>query len=144
MTRRPRRGAGAVEFALTLPFLMFLTMGIIELSMLMHRNYIVSRAARDAARIASGVMEGANPNGNLIEAAAEEQAGFVLQAAGIDCDDLDCEIIAEWIELDDWMMVQVTVGVPYTPFTELFPLVPEMTARSFTMLTQQQQPPDPP
>ena len=27
---------------------------------------------------------------------------LALQAAGIDCDDLECEIIAEWIEIDDW------------------------------------------
>jgi hypothetical protein len=119
-------------------------MGIIELSLLMHRNYIVSRAARDACRIASGVMEGVNPNGNLIEQAAQEHAAFVLDAAGIDCTLLDCEIVAEWIEIDEWMMIQLDVGVPYTPFTTLFPLVPDVTRRTFTMLTQQQQPPENP
>jgi len=135
--RRTRRAAAAVEFALTLPFMLSVALGIIELSLLQSRMYVISRAARDACRVGSGVLEGTVPTGDLIEAAAVSHARFVLDTAGVDCH-TGCDIRADWFEQDGWRMLRVDVGVPYTPFTGLLPMIPATTTGEFVMLTQQQ------
>ncbi|MDX6765963.1 MAG: TadE/TadG family type IV pilus assembly protein [Candidatus Methylacidiphilales bacterium] len=48
-----RRGQGVVEFALLVPVLLLLLMGIIELGWLMNVNLQVTNAAREGARAAS-------------------------------------------------------------------------------------------
>jgi hypothetical protein len=78
------------------------------------------------------------PTGALIEAAALDHARFALQSAGLDCDLLRCELLADWHDEDGRMLLTVEVSVPYTPVTRLFPLVPDETRRRFTMLTRQQ------
>ena len=135
---RTRRGVGALEFALTLPFLLLVVVGIVELSLLMHRAQVVTRSARDACRVASGVMEGVDPTGDLIEDAAEEAARLSLLAAGIDCHVVACQIQATWHEVEDWHMIRTVVGVPYTPMTGLMPGLRDVTRSDFEMLTQQQ------
>lgn len=134
---RGRRASAAVEFTLTVVILLAVFLGIVELSLLMSRTYKVSRAARDACRTASGVIEGVDPTGDEIEAVAVDHARFVLDAAGITCAE-GCEVQAEWFERDGWMMVRVVVDVPYDPFTSLLPVLPLTTHGEFTMLTQQQ------
>lgn len=137
LLRRWRRGVGAIEFALTLPFLLYVTLGIVELSLLMHRSYVVSRAARDACRTGALVIEGQNPTGDLIENAAVEEAAFALQAAGVPCG-VGCTISATWSEREGWQMLEVGILVPYAPVTRLFPMLPHHSVGHFIMLTQQQ------
>ncbi len=132
-----RHGASAVEFALTLPILLLVVMGIVELSLLMHRSYTVTRVARDSCRVGSGVLEGVEPTGDLIETSAEEHATFALEAADIDCG-AGCDVEATWYEADGWMMLWVDVDVPYDPFTGMLPMLPDTTHGGFVMLTQQQ------
>ncbi len=137
MISRRRRGAAAVEFALTLPFLLLVVMGIIELSLLMHRAHQITRVARDACRIGSGVLEGVAPTGDEIEAAAIDHAEFALETLGVDCG-AGCTIDATWYEDEGWMLLRVEVDVPYDPFTGLLPFLPDSTHCGFVMLTQQQ------
>jgi len=132
-----RRGTAAIEFGLTLPFLLFLLLGVVEMSLLMHRNYIVSRVTRDACRIGSAVVEGVSPTGDQIEAAAMEHVTFALQTAGINCSARTCQALADWHREDGWWVLTVTVRVGYRPLTRLFP-TPRMSQFRFTMLTQQQ------
>ncbi len=136
-SRAPRRAAAAVEFALTLPFLLLVVMGIIELSLLMHRAHQITRVARDACRIGSGVLEGVEPTGDDIEAAAIDHASFALETLGVDCGS-GCDVDATWYEEEGWMLLRVEVDVPYEPFTGLLPFLPETTHCGFVMLTQQQ------
>ncbi len=137
--RRRRGGVAAIEFALTLPVMLLVLMGIVELSLLQSRMYTISRAARDACRIGSGVIEGVDPTGDDIEAAAVDHAQFVLDTAGIDCGG-GCTLTADWFEDADtgWMFLRVFVGVPYEPFTGLLPQLADATRSEFVMLTQQQ------
>ena len=138
MTHRRRRGVGALEFALTMPSLLLVILGIVELSLLMHRHDVVTRCARRAARMASGVLEGVEPTGDEVEEAAVDHATFALDAAGVSCG-AGCMVDAEWFEDDEgWWMVAVDVEVPYQPFTQLFPILPDATRGHFVMLTQQQ------
>lgn len=137
-TASTRRGVAAIEFALTLPFMLLVALGIIELSLLQSRMYLLSRAARDGCRIGSGVIEGPGADGSEIKAAALAHAQQVLDNAGVACGSDGCELSADWYEDEGWMMLRVQVGVPYTPFTGLLPMIPTVTTGQFTMLTQQQ------
>lgn len=135
---RARRGVAAIEFALTLPFMLAITLGIVELSILQTRMYLISRAARDACRIGSGVIEGYGANGDQIEAAAIAHARDVLANGGVGCGSSGCDITAEWFEDSGWKMLRVNVGVPYQPFTGVLPMIPTITTGTFVMVTQQQ------
>ena len=48
--KSPERGAAVVEFAIVLPFLMLLLMGIIELGLLFYSQQILTNASREGAR----------------------------------------------------------------------------------------------
>ena len=138
MIRRPlRHGASVIEFTLILTPMLLVVLGIVELSLLMHRVHLVARAARDACRIGSGVLEGPEPTGDLIEEAAEEHALSVLDAQDVDCT-AGCDVAATWYEQDGWMLLRVQIEVPYEPFSGMLPMIPEDTRGSFVMLTQQQ------
>src|SRR5262245_33802491 len=50
---RSERGAELIEFALTLPLLLLLVLGIIEFGFLFQEYEVVTNAAREGARIAS-------------------------------------------------------------------------------------------
>jgi Flp pilus assembly protein TadG len=52
-TRDQQRGAAAVEFALVLPILITIVMGIIEYGFAFARHQVVNNAAREAARAGS-------------------------------------------------------------------------------------------
>jgi hypothetical protein len=134
---RSRRGVAAVEFALTLPVFLLVLTGVIELSNFISNFHHVQRAARDGARVGSITLEGPNPNGDLIRAAAAEQALFVLEASGKPCED-GCTISTDWYQDGDYMMVEVIVEYPYTPLTWLYGQLAEQSVAQFTMMTQQQ------
>lgn len=53
LDRARERGAAAVEFALVLPVLVMIMMGIIDFGMVTNAQAIVANAARDGARVAS-------------------------------------------------------------------------------------------
>jgi Flp pilus assembly protein TadG len=53
LDRARERGAAAVEFALVLPVLVMIMMGIIDFGMVTNAQAIVANAARDGARAAS-------------------------------------------------------------------------------------------
>ena len=127
----------ALEFALTMPILLLVLVGIVELSLLMHRVNVVSRVARDASRVGSMVIEGMNPTGDQTEAAAIAHARFALQAAGVDCTG-GCEVQAEWFELEEWHLLRVAIDAPYDPVMGAFPLVPDSVHGAFVSMTQQQ------
>jgi Flp pilus assembly protein TadG len=136
--RRARRGVGTIEFALTMPILLYVTMGITELGMLTGRVELVNRVAREAARAGAGTLEGADPTGTSIEETAIAQATASLEAAGIPCE-LGCTVTARWTEQSGWMTLDVRVEVPYVPVTNLVPGLPTSTHGDFRTITQQQQ-----
>ena len=48
--KSPERGAAVVEFAIVLPFLMLLLIGIIELGLLFYNQQVLTNASREGAR----------------------------------------------------------------------------------------------
>lgn len=141
-----RRGTTAVEFALVFPWLAVLVVGIAEFSLFVVHLHTLQRAARDGARVGQLTLEGSDPDGSVITAAAVAQARDVLQANGMPCaPKAGCQVTAQWDELfpmDDTRWVIVTVAVPYPALTGL---LPELTQprMQFSMVTQQQMPPPP-
>ncbi len=63
MTWRDERGAAALEFALVVPILMTLVMGIIDFGVAINRDTLVNNAVREGAREAS-----LNPDPAAVEA----------------------------------------------------------------------------
>lgn len=52
-SRSRQRGAAALEFALVVPVIILMVLGIVDLGMLMNAQAVVANAARDGARVAS-------------------------------------------------------------------------------------------
>ncbi len=138
-----RRGTAAAEFALVLPLLIVLGLGIAEFGQFVTHLHHLQRAARDGARVGQLTLEGVDPDGTSIEAAAIAQAMDVLDANGVDCSGGGCTVTADWTTLfenDDTHWVVITVQAPYQASTRFIPELATPRAR-FAMLTQQQ-PPD--
>jgi Flp pilus assembly protein TadG len=79
--RRSERGASAVEFAIILPVLMFLLLGMIEFGLVLKNINILSNAANAGAR--NGSVEARNDIYNTV---AELSAEGVLKTNGINAD----------------------------------------------------------
>lgn len=134
---RPRRGGAAVEMAILTPVFLLLLAGVLELVLLMHRAYVLDRITMEACRAGVSVMEGLYPTGDLIEQAAIDYAVQALEDVGVPCGD-GCLVAAEWEELDDWMVLRVSLAQPWVPLTGIFPKVLKPLYSEAVMLTQQQ------
>lgn len=135
-THRTRRGTAAVEFALILPILFMLLVGVVDLSRMMIGAYDVQQAARDGAHVAANTTLAPGEDGSALEAAAVAQAQLVLDAAGWECPD---GVRASWFEdlRTGYWVIRVDVACP------LEPLVARAwtgVSSDFTMLTQQRGP----
>ncbi len=144
-TRSDRRGASAVEFALSLPILITVLMGVIALSSYISQLHAVTRAARDGARVGSVTLEGIDATGDDIEHAAELQARAVLDSTGYICggdpddtsdDNSDCVVTASWYYDDPFYYVTVWVSYPLEAGD--YPGFPDNVTAQFTMMAQQQ------
>lgn len=61
---RSTKGASAVEFALLLPILVFITFGIVEFSLMLYDKALITNASREGAR--QGVLYRADSNGDRV------------------------------------------------------------------------------
>lgn len=75
---RSERGAELIEFALTLPLLLLLVLGIIEFGFLFQEYEVVTNAAREGARIGSLI-----PSAGYTTGDAEARAQDYLVAGGL-------------------------------------------------------------
>jgi Flp pilus assembly protein TadG len=131
------RGAAAVEFALCLPFVVTLLAGLIDGGMHLATMHLVSRAARDGARIGSTTNEPFPADGSLIIANATATATSSMTGAGFSPGHFT--VTATWPQDADglrWVNVVVTGSQP-PMFGSLSPFGGTLTQR-FTMVTQEQ------
>jgi Flp pilus assembly protein TadG len=133
--RLPRRGAVAIEFALCIPILCFVIAGVVDIGMYLSLTQLLSRAARDGARVGASTLEGIAPDGTLIEAAAINQAQLLLNEAGLSC--VGC-VVADWVTIDATEDIFVEVDYPYVPFFGGFAQISGDATADFTMMTQEQ------
>jgi Flp pilus assembly protein TadG len=118
-----RRGQAAVEFALILPFLLVMLVGIIEFGRAWNEHQVITDAAREAAR------KGAIFDETITLDSVINTAVASMTAAGINparCD--DCIAAPGW-DLPGGQPLTVTIELPYT-FTFFGPLVKWSTGQS--------------
>jgi Flp pilus assembly protein TadG len=82
VSHQPRRGAAAIEFALTFPFALMLLAGVLDGGMLLADKFAVSRASRDGARVGAMTMEPIPATGSTIAAATIAAAEASMTASG--------------------------------------------------------------
>lgn len=114
---REQRGVAAVEFAILLPVLCALILGMIDYGFFFFLNSTAVNAAREGARSGVVVTTGAAD----AEAAAEAVATTYLAAANIDVGDcLNCASTVDAVVVGDNLEMTVTID-PYTPLTGFLP-----------------------
>jgi Flp pilus assembly protein TadG len=103
---RSERGAELVEFALTLPLLLLLVLGIIEFGFVFQEFEVVTNAAREGARIGALI-----PSAGYSAADVQTRVKDYLEAGGLDLANLDTDpTVAQ-------------SAVPITGTTKCFPAV---------------------
>jgi Flp pilus assembly protein TadG len=103
---RCERGAELVEFALTLPLLLLLVLGIIEFGFVFQEFEVVTNAAREGARIGA-LMPSAGYKTTDVQARVKDY----LEAGGLDLANLETDPTVN------------TTAVPITGTTKCFPAV---------------------
>ncbi len=135
---RPRRGAAAVEFLVTVPLFVAVMLGALELCMVVERSDRIRRAADVGAQVGGATVETAPVTGSIIEAEAEDAAEAALTALGIDCTG-GCTVDATWSADGGTGLytVEVVITAPYTAVSTL-DWIPGTLTRSATVLSASQ------
>lgn len=130
-----RRGASALEFALTLPVLVVVLAGILEYGWYLFQLSNVVHALRDGTRIGVTV-----PSTDETGAAgrAEAHARAVLDGLGVPCTDGGgCNVTATIAAAEDVDTLTMAIEVDYEPIVGLLP-TPSQLHGTFTMMVQEQ------
>ncbi|MBM3120976.1 MAG: hypothetical protein FJZ97_02160 [Chloroflexi bacterium] len=87
---RSRRGAGAgqsvVELAITLPILLLLMLGLVNLGILMHAQIVLTNAAWEGARAGATITDPAHGDEEIIGAVQRSLSGLDAARVTIDID----------------------------------------------------------
>lgn len=108
-----RRGAAAVEFAVTAPVFLLLVFGIIELGRVMMVKNALTNAAREGCRTA---VLATTMDTNRVQASVSRYVDGVLSFARVT---VDITPKSGWEAIDSGTDVQVTLSVPYSQVTWL-------------------------
>ena len=116
MRRFDERGVAAAEFALVLPVLMLILLGIIEFGMIMYGREVVTNAAREGAR--AGIVQGPpkRTEGEIIDIARN-----YLTNTGINSSKVEFVVTGEESVSPNNLIVQATYEYNF-----LFPYLPMM------------------
>ena len=123
--RRARRGAQAVEFALTLPVFSFLISGVVDYGRYFDQEYSVEQAAWVAVRTTASTDTSDGP-----AAAGEAAMADALDQFGLDCGaaDIDCGVTGS----SPNMRATCSVELDFTPYVGLM-AVPHHLGAEVTM-----------
>lgn len=133
-----RRGSSAVEFGLSLPWVLLSIVSMCDFAMWTLTHHAVSRSVQDAASVGSRVVipEG-DDDGDVIIDTAEQTAIDSLQLWGTYPS--GTTVAATWKSDDDGMMwLTVDATVPYTPIVGVISPFNRPIQRRFVVLTQEQ------
>ncbi|MCA9493017.1 MAG: pilus assembly protein [Myxococcales bacterium] len=134
--RHSRRGANSIEFALTLPFYLFLVLGIMDFGYLYHIQAGLDNAA------ATGCREGAKVDPNAGDPVSIASASMATTAA-LFCNG-DCVQSVQDLNTGQWEVpdrtIQCTITRTYTPLIGLVPQPATLSSTSFQRLEWQRNP----
>ncbi len=133
MSRAARRGASAVEFALTLPILLALASAVVDYGWYLSQSINVLNSTREGLRVGAMVPYDDGP-----DAEAETWTTSLLKSYGIDCEALSCNISAAVGTVDGYDAMTLTVDIPYTAPVGVVP-VPVSLQAELTMALEDQQ-----
>jgi Flp pilus assembly protein TadG len=128
-----RKGASAIEFALVLPILLTMLLGIMEFSWLFLEQSSVSAAVREGARL--GVTY-STAGSTTPASAAVTRTKAALTEAGLN--GTAATVTTSYIGTSPSQKLKVVVSVPYTSLTGFFAFVPTNLTASMTMLLEDQ------
>ena len=133
---RFRRGASAVEFALSLPWVLLALVGSVDFAMWLLSHQTVSRAVQDGARVASVILlEDGSSDGAPIEEGAEQATLDALVMQGHNQSSVD----ATWAaDANGLMWLTVSAAVTYNPLLGDYSPFPRVIRRNFVVMTQEQ------
>lgn len=128
-----RRGAAAVEFALTMPVLLVMIFGVLDLSWYIRGATAVVNATREGLRMGVTVAQEDGP-----DAMADEQIQAVLLGYGIDCEGAyACEIEVTSTQVDGLDALTANASISFLPLVGLTP-APELVRATLTMALEDQ------
>ncbi|KTT99457.1 hypothetical protein NS355_06525 [Sphingomonas yabuuchiae] len=126
---RDRRGAALIEFALVLPILLTMLMGIVSFGEYFLTAHLVQQAANDAARAALAGMSATERKGIAVDTAKRmiDSTGILRSSRGQ----------VDAVEVDNMITVSIRYDATSDPLLNL-PFVPTpgrtMTARGIAMI----------
>ena len=130
---RPRRGASAVEFALTLPVILVIASAVIDYGWYLHQATSVVHAVREGARFGSTVALDDGP-----DVEAVNQTTTVLNTLGVPCSSgAGCEVAAILGTTGTLTSMTVTAEIEYLAPFGLVP-TPEVLRGQLTMAVEDQ------
>ena len=137
MRRRSRRGASALELALSLPVLTLFMSTILDYGWYLSRLNYVQQAVHYGVR--AGVTVSESSSSESATTVAKEHASDVLEGMGIACNgDEDCKIEASLGTAGSLQTLTVSANLTFDPLAGLIPY-PEAMNVSFTMAMEDQE-----
>lgn len=119
---RRRMGANAVEFAMVLPLLATITMGLLDYGWYYARQTQLFGALTTAATTGTGYSPGVNENSGCYSCvqAVKTHARVALGELGVDLEQVELE--PRMVRLYDACAIEMTVSIPHEPMIGFFPI----------------------
>ena len=138
--RGARSGAALVEFALTVPFMLMMTMGVVDFSRYLNTWNVAETVARDGCRYGATITNNIAGTGPAAKSDIEDTASLetenVLADVGITCIN-GCIVTAKVdTNVDLGNILTVAVTLPFDSMFGVFTLPPAQG--QFTMRTMAQ------
>ena len=131
MPLAPRRGAAAVEFALTLPVVLVIATAILDYSWFLNRSADVLTAVREGTRHGATIEQDDDPGAEAVTHTEAALNGYGFTCSG------SCSVNAFVGEVDGMATVSVQATVPYEPIVGLVP-TPENMGATLVMALEDQ------
>ena len=124
--RRHRRGATAVEFALTIPIPILFLLGVVEYGTAISQREALVNVARDAANSAVSVVRESAGDTEGVVSRGNARAEALLETYGVSCGS-GCTV-STTVASQTLDVVTVQVVAPYAPMFSLIPSPSQLRA----------------
>ena len=132
MTRRTRRGANAIEFALTVPLFVLIVTAIMEFGWMFFVRSTVIHAVRDGCRAGAVIPYGDVPSPTEV---AQQRMTDFLGGYSIDCRGSEerCGISVTTAGNTPYETMNCSLDIAYEPLIGMIPAPDRLGARSVVM-----------